>query len=300
MRRPYIYLRLGSAIVGALAICTSVMANDLLAGDQNVSRAVGVELSIWGQGVVPVDGLDDGEPCSGLGSEFCAGVFGGGASFAIELPFGARWSVIGDGLYDYHEETDENSNDRKFPAAFRSFGVHVVKETEAISWGAFGVALAARNHADRENTGLILGGGTEVRFDRVFAQAGGLFFVDEGGNIYDTIEDLYFLRAGGDLPIGPGLFEASAAVGIGDFDEDEQVSDGLWVQATAEYRAPLIGDLNWFLGYQGDFVRLREPGETEQALFHTIKVGLSYAFGGGITFQTPNFRAPIVNAGEMN
>jgi hypothetical protein len=290
-------LKISSAVL-SLAVVTSVSARAADVAPPS-PQTVG-ELSAWGQWVIPSNGRDDGNSCSNGGSEFCGDVWGVGGYAGFAFPMGADWALLIDGTLDYHEETNDVAADRDHNPLYGGLGAHLLSQNSSTPWGVFGVATSAfQNNADEDGSGLILGGGAEMRFTQFYLQGGALFFADDDDDSdIDTLDNLFFARVGGEHEIGPGMLEGSLAVGFGDFDEDsDDKENGEWVQLAVQYEAPLLESVNWFAGYQGDWVRVDE----EQAFFHAVKLGITIPIGGGnLPFSTPNFRAPVVNAGEMN
>lgn len=126
----------------------------------------------------------------------------------------------------------------------------------------------------------------------------------DDGTAYDQdgIEDLSYINAGHRWAFGQGELSVNLALGAGDFEESLDEDRGEWVQAGLRYEAPLGKRFKWFTEYQGDFVKVGRTYETNKVIFHTVKFGLSIPLGqaSNAPFRTPNFRAPIANAGEMN
>lgn len=259
-------------------------------------------LSVWGQGVLTTNGRDDGLSCDNGGTEFCADVLGYGASANLHLPLAAGWSVITDGLFDYHDETNSISSRRNDDALYYSFGLHLVNDEGAAPWGLFALIASGENHANESDLGTLLGVGFEIQLSAFFIQSGLLTYVGSDVISDDTLDNVYFIRGGTRLRLADGLLTTSAAVGIGDSDQTVfEYNPGSWVQFAAQYERPITQNINWFIGYQGDYVWVRDSNETEEVVFHAIKAGLKIPFGNyEVPFDTPNFRAPAVNAGEMN
>lgn len=300
-------LYLGCAIAAFTGLVGSVaVAADRV--DEAFAAPTGIagEISVWGQGVFPTNGLDDGDPCGGGGTEFCGNVWGAGGYAGVQIPVLEGWSLIGDVTLDYHDETNSNSGSRDDDATYAGLGLHIVNDGGAMPWGVFGIVAGGSNHADSNEYSTVWGFGAEVRRDNLFAQGGYLFNTEDRDS---TIDSLYFVRAGGEYAFANGMIEGSAAFGWGDFDGSAggggDDDDGTWVQLALQYEAPIANTgVNWFVGYQGDWVHVDETccgGDVERAFFHTAKVGLKVPFGGrNLPFKTPNFRAPLTNADEMN
>ena len=286
------------------AIQAASAADEIAPADAFYSGIIAGEIAGWASVVAPTNGLDEGSSCGAGGdTEFCATVFGGGAYAGVQFALTPGWSVIVDGTFDYHDETNSNSASRDDDAVYGALGVHLVHEYGPYDIGAFGTVIWADNHAENDG-GTIYGGGGEVRRGNVFAQAGGVFGTEDDS---DEIDHLIFLRAGGEYEMGPGLIETSAAFGFGDYDGNTgggvDHDHATWIQWAVQYEAPVPNTrANWFAGYQGDFVHSdRGPVANEQALFHTFMLGVKIKLNGNrLPFKTPNFRAPIVNADELS
>lgn len=297
-------------LVGTAA--SPAIASDRVEQAHNAPQAVSGEFSLWAQGVLPTNTLSDGFECSDppTDTEFCSGVFGFGGYAGVSVPVSDSWSLLGDLTIDTHWQTSEDRDADENPF-YGGVGLHLVNDAGATKWGVFGLAAGGMNNEDDESVGTVFGGGGEVRWNNVFAQAGIVHYFPTDVSGDDTIETLYFGRVGGELDLGPGMLEASFAIGGGDFEESRDDNDpALWVQAAAEYEMPLTDYINAFVGYQGDFVRVDDStGEVDpfdnsginRSFFHTIRGGIVIPFGGEpLPFKTPNLRAPLTSAGEMN
>jgi hypothetical protein len=258
------------------------------------------QVSIWGQGLLHSHVLDDDIGC-GAEEDFCEDVLGFGAFGSFQLPLASNVSAIADLTVDYHDESDEDGSHDQ-PALYVGSGLHLVYENGDMPLGIFGVLAKGKNNADSDDIGVIGGAGVEIGYYGGFAQAGFLTHITDEAKV-DTIDQLYFLRIGAGFDLSHGRINGSVAGGTGDFDDDaDEDIPSLWLQFAAEYEAPL-GDsgLNWFVGYQGDFLQMGESGDVDQALMHTGIIGLRAPFGAGAPlFSTPNFRGPIAYSGELN
>lgn len=267
---------------------------------------IGGEFSLWGMGVIPTHGIDDSSACDAGGTEFCSGLVGGyGGQASVYVPLGDTWSFSGDMLTEFHTETNSNANNRDEPAVYTAIGLHFVNESNPdLIWGGFVFGANGSNHADNDVSGPVIGAGVEAELASFKFQVGGLMIVDPNDAVDDAIGDMIFVGVGRDFAFANGVISAGAMYGFGDFDEDRNGDSndaGTWAQISLDYEAPLGNTgMNWTAGYQGDFVSVGEPSDVEEAMFHSVKLGISIPFGAGAgPFSTPNFRAPITNAGEM-
>lgn len=263
---------------------------------------LGGETSLWIQGVKATNGIDDGSRCNAGGTEFCASAPGfgayGGTLFA--LPNGAQ--LYGDLTFDFHRETDSDSTSRSHPARYAGLGLHYLFEMAGNPSGAFLTTMIADNHADSDKSGVLLGAGLETMWNDYYVQAGYAHTITptSSSNI-DGPEDFFFAKAGRTFDFAGGELEASLMVGSGDFEDGNPVAPGDFLQIGLRYTAPLGNTkLNWFAGYQGDYVS-SSGGSFEQVFLHTAQIGIEMTFGGQRSpFKTPNFRAVMSNAGEIN
>ena len=298
-------LLLAATVAGLSSIQAASAADEIMPADASYSGIIAGEIAGWASVVAPTNGLDGGDSCgAGGGTEFCATVFGGGAYGGVQFAVTPGWSVIVDGTFDYHDETNSSSGSRNDDAVYGALGVHLVTDYGPYDVGVFGTAIWASAHATSDEIRGMYGAGAEVRRDNIFLQGGALFstIVED-----ENIDHMFFIRGGGEYEVGPGVIEASAAYGFGDFDGSngggDERDDSDWVQWAIQYEAPIPNTrANWFAGYQGDFVRVNEPSDDlERAIFHTFMLGVKVKLNGNrLPFKTPNFRAPIVNADEMN
>lgn len=297
----------GCAVAAICGLGTQISAAADYGVDVNgPSSGMAGELSVWGQGVLPTNGLDDGDSCNAGGTEFCGNVLGAGGYAGIEFPVLNGWSLIGDVTFDYHEETNSDPDDRDRAATYAALGAHLVNNSGPVSWGVFGLVAGGDRHAETGNYNTVWGFGAEARRDNLFAQGGYLFNTEDKDG---TIDSLYFVRGGGEYEFANGMIEASALLGWGDFDGSSgggsDDDESWWTQLALQYEAPIVQTgMNWFVGYQGDWLHVDERccgGDLEHVFLHTVKVGLTIPLGGGaLSFKTPNFRAPLSNADELN
>jgi hypothetical protein len=257
----------------------------------------------WAQWVGVTNALDDGYSCDAGGYEFCSNTYGGGAYLGGLAEFANGTSFYLDLTYDQHQESNNIPENRDDSARYAGIGAHFIFGPEEAPWGVFATYIEASNHADSDVAVPLRGLGVEKSWGPGFVQAGYMHRRDLSATVSeDGITYLGYLAGGYTWTLGEGELALNAALGTGDFDERGSRDKGEWVQAGLRYEAPLSGRATWFVGYQGDFVRVEETGNNEQALFHAVKAGISIPFGGSkkSPFRTPNFRAPITNAGEMN
>lgn len=259
------------------------------------------QLSIWGQGLLHTHVRDDSEGCDAGAEDFCEDVLGLGGFASIQIPLFDQWSILSDGLVDFHTESDaDGSSDQE--SLYAGTGLHIIHENGPMPFGVFGVLATGLGNADDDDLGVIGGLGVEIGYHGAFAQAGVLAHLVHETKV-DTIDQLYFIRIGGSVEYGVGRFNGSLAGGTGDFDDDvSEDIPSLWLQIAADYEAPLGNTgLNWFVGYQGDLIKIGESGDIDQALMHTGRIGIRIPFGSRTpTFSTPNFRAPVAYSTELN
>ncbi|WP_432474363.1 hypothetical protein [Amphritea sp. HPY] len=215
----------------------------------------------------------------------------------------------GAGLYadltiDHHKSTETDNDD---DSEYYSFGLHyIVNAEEHDPWGVFGFYAVGKNNGDDDDAGPVWGLGAEKRFmNNYYLQGGYMEYIgDEDNNDDDTMHDMIFARLGGEKAISRGSLTGSMAVGYGDFDEDsgaDEKDNGTWVQFAFTYEAPINETINWYVGYQADWLEVDEPdSETESGLMNSVQLGIAIPFGDNKTpFKTPNFRAPLTNAGHL-
>ena len=284
------------------AIQAASAADEIAPADAFYSGIIAGEIAGWASVVTPSNEL---QACSASRTEYCATVFGGGAYAGVQFALTPDWSVIVDGTFDYHEESNSDSAEQDDPAIYGAVGAHLVTEYGLYDVGLFGTLIGHGNHAAFGGSS-VAGFGAEVRRGSIFLQGGALFGL-QGDD--DELDNMYFVRGGGEYEVGPGVIEASAAYGWGDFEgasgggANDDESD--WVQWAVQYEAPIPNTrVNWFAGYQGDFVSVdeRPEGNTlEQAILHTFMLGVKIKLNDKrLPFKTPNFRAPVTNADEFN
>lgn len=265
------------------------------------------EASIWGMGVFTSHGVDEGGACGDPGNlsfqgEFCDDVLGGGASLSFYAPLTGNLSVSGDLFFETHGDTHELPAEQDDDAAYGHIGFHLTNESNPdMPWGGFTFVAGGENLADNDKAGPVLGLGGEVMISGFAIQAGGMWLVDSSSN--DTMENMAFVGVSKEFAIWNGKMTTGAIVGNGDFqDASNSYAKGNWGQLSVFYEAPLgSGKLNWFTGYQLDYVDGFGGGDLDRALFHSVKIGITIPFGSGAgPFKTPNFRAPVTSSGELN
>ncbi len=286
-----------TAIAGSPVV---VAAEPVLAYAPVAAPSVIGEFSLWGQGVIPTNGHDGGNYCDTGAHEFCDNALGFGSYAGVQIALNSGWLMIGDLTFDYHGETDSGTSIDE-PAVYGALGVHFVNDNGAMPWGVFGLLAAGHSLEEDDPFGPTAGIGFEMRKGNHFGQIGALTGLWDDAD--EVVDSLFFIRGGGEYAFGSGVLNASAAIGGGDFDGFNSNNDqGTWAQLAVGYEAGLTENINWFAGYQADYVHVqRTVGGWDQALFHTLKLGITIPIGGGdMTFNTPNFRAPLVSADEMN
>lgn len=279
--------------VAALAVSITTSANAQASGD----------VSVWGMGVITSHGKDESDRCDPNG-EFCANVLGWGASASVHTKFSDSYSVSADLFYEFHGDTNADSGDRNDHASYGHLGVHLINESNPnMPWGGFMFLASGANLADDDSAGPVLGFGAEIMVSDFVIQGGGMWLLDRS-NAEDTLENMAFIGVSHDWQMGNGVLKTGVMLGTGDFEEDTpQYDKGNWGQLSVFYEAPLgNGNMNWFAGYQLDYVDGFGGGNLDKALFHAVKIGITIPLGngGGSKFKTPNFRAPLTAAGEMN
>ncbi|WP_158980330.1 hypothetical protein [Parasedimentitalea maritima] len=267
------------------------------------AQSFSAETDIWLQKVNPAGAMDDGESCDSGGTELCASASGGGVYAGGLVSFENGNQLYLDFTYDEHGETHSNPSSRNDNARYHGYGLHYSLGNPKSPWGIFATWANANNNADDEHGGPLFGFGAEKAWGNTFVQAGYMHMADDGLDPdHDGIEDMTYMNIGHSRPLFKGLLTGNLAAGFGDFEESSDHDDGEWIQFGLRYQQPISERLDWFIGYQGDFVRVGRTLIDEQATFHSVYFGLSLSFGNKTRsrFKTPNFRAPIVNAGEMN
>ena len=287
----------GTALVTAVSVG--------LSATPSISQEIGGEFSVWGMGVIPTGYVSDGDGCDDGSESVCAAVLGWGGSGAVYVPLGQDKSLSFDGMYEFHFETALDVDDRDDSPIYGSVGVHLTDETNPdMPWGGFVFLASGSNNSDNGTAGPVAGLGAEAMVSGFTVQAGGMFLLQTDNNADDTLENLYFVGLSKEFALGNGNLTAGAMYGFGDFDEDSDPGDedpGTWYQVSLDYIAPFGNNgMNWYAGYQGDFLSV-DDGAIESAMFHSVKIGINIPIGGGAgPFRTPNFRVPLVNAGEFN
>ncbi|MEN0001157.1 MAG: hypothetical protein AAF940_09750 [Pseudomonadota bacterium] len=282
--------------------------------DMRIDQAFSGELSAWVQGILTTNREDLSAGSSVAAecepntlSDLCGETLGVGIYAALFAPVG-DFTIIGDLTIDIHGTTNSDEPDDNLSGHYGAVGLHTLYGQGPTQYGGFGVFGAGttldQSPQSDEDGALFAGGGLQVVHNNYFVQAGAVFGLFPDSEV--NLDNLFFVRAGGAFEVGPGVFEASGAFGFGDFDGDDgdppQRDDSYWVQATAEYSAPLVDKIDWFARYQGDFLQTSDSnGSRERVLIHTVALGITVPFGGGrAPVSTPNFRAPIVAADELN
>lgn len=233
----------------------------LLAAGGAASSAAEVvgEITLWGYGIVPSDVLIDSATCDSGGTQYCQKETGGGGYAALQVPLVMGWSVMGDLRLDYHEEMTLEASAPADNASYVGTGLHLLKEAGDTTFGVFGVHAQGDNHNVSDNWGPAYGFGGEVRYDHVFLQGGYMFGTNDED---DTVDELYFIRLGGEREIAGGTVDAAVAYGFGDLDGQfntdlDEEDDSQWGQIELAYERPLAETgIHGFIGYQGDYVHI--------------------------------------------
>lgn len=263
--------------------------------------------SVWGLGVLPAFSRSGTDVCPPLGGdeEYCAFGYGAGGNLALARRSG-DWTFIWDLQTTFHTETHFDPAERDEAALYGGAGLHIARGRDDNAAGIFGVGILAENHTDLERTGLILGGGAEVRLGGFTFQGGALFDIADDDE-QDTFTNLFFARGIQEIAMGDSVLLASVAGGYGNFEQLDATewARGIWLQLGMQLEVP-IGRTNLLLliSYQGDFLRVwEEVTETESVLLNRVQLGFTMPFGGGrenVIFTTPDFTVPVTNAGDFN
>ncbi|WIY24488.1 hypothetical protein [Parasedimentitalea psychrophila] len=267
------------------------------------AQSFSAETEFWLQQVIPSGAKDDGVSCANGGTELCSTASGGGVYAGGLVTFENDHQIYLDFTYDEHGETHSTPSSRNDNARYHGFGLHYSLGSEQAPWGLFATWADANNHADDEHGGPLFGIGAEKAWGNTFVQGGYMHMAGDGLDPdHDGIEDMAYMNIGHSHALFNGLLVGNLAAGFGDFEESSDHDDGEWLQLGLRYQQPISDNWGWFIGYQGDFVRVGREFIDEQATFHSVLFGLNLSFGNKSRsrFKTPNFRAPIVNAGELN
>ena len=281
-----------SATLCALSLATAAQAQSFHA-----------TADVWMQTVNPSGGIEGPETCNNGGTELCATSGGSGVYVGSGMTFENGHQVFLDFTYDEHEETNAYTPSRNDDARYHGLGLHYTMGSEHAPWGLFATWVDANNHADGDQGGPLYGLGAEKAWGNTSVQLGYMHMADDGlDRDHDGVEDMAYVNLSHSRALFKGEFTGNLAVGFGDFEESSDEDDGEWLQLGLRYQQPISDKLDWFVAYQGDFVRVGRTRIDEQATFNTLKFGLSLSLGNKkrSRFKTPNFRTPIVNAGEMN
>ncbi|MEO1640300.1 MAG: hypothetical protein AAFU41_13755, partial [Pseudomonadota bacterium] len=171
---------------------------------------------------------------------------------------------------------------------------------------------ATTNHVDGDdNSGVMVGIGAERRWGNVYLQGGVMTNTTDDAKTaaaesedIDGVRNLRYIKVGREDTLGNGLLESGLAFGTGRATGAKASAAKInWAQYAVRYSAPITGDFDWFVGYQGDLVDGIEVNHSsfESSFLHSFQIGVSFSFGDRRSpFATPNFRGPITNAAEMN
>lgn len=258
-------------------------------------------LGLYAMSVRATGSVDDGLACGASSGEFCGDVRGIGAYAGFQRPVGAGRSVYLDFWAEWHEETHSDKTLRNEEGTYGAFGLHFIDETDADRpWGLFGLLAFGDSNADPASYGPVLGLGGEFEIAGYQVQGGGLFQVgnkDEG-----VLENLGFVGVGRQYDLGASSLDWGLILGHGDFNTGPGAQEGDWVQVSLNYtRAMGSSGFEIYAGYQFDYIDIPDPSIPNETELHTLKLGISKSFGAGpARFKTPNFRAPLTSAGDLN
>ncbi len=267
----------------------------------NFAVAQDAVAEFYGFALDPSGAIDDGVSCGAGAREFCGDVIGWGGYAGITLDGPAGGSVYADLRFEIHDETNSVEALGDEHGRFISLGLHWIDETNpSRPWGVFGVLAGGTPNASISSFGPTLGLGAEIELGGYQVQGGALVFAGESTD--DVLSDLLFLGVGREYDLGTGVLDWGLMLGTGDFNNSGPTKDGDWVQFEVTYRHRLgTGPYSILAGYQYDFIDVPDPVIPNEAGFHTVKLGISRTFGGGKgRFETPNFRAPLTTAGDLN
>lgn len=265
---------------------------------------VGAELSFWGMGVFTSNGTHDGtSSCSAGVNAFCDDVFGYGGAASVYFPLGKGISFSADILHESHADTNDGPSAGNGQAQYSSLGLHLTRDANPnMPWGGFIFTAIGESNTENDTFGPVFGFGGEIMLAGFQVQTGRIGLL-ENRDVSDNMDHFYYVGVAREFDIWNGALTAGAIYGQGDFDAGPDDDQGKWVNISLTYEAPLgQSKMNWFVGYEADYMRVdQEFAGTDKAIFHALKAGITIPLGAGKgPFQTPNFRAPLVNADAMN
>lgn len=236
--------------------------------------------------------------------EFGENVFGIEAYSGVHIPVDETKATYIDLRFDYHEETDNGDANEEYGMYF-SLGAHYLWNVNDNPTGIFGAVATGNSLEEEDDVDLIYMVGVEKRFGDFSTQIGYARSNDVGNNSsdIDTLENLIFIRTG----YHKDGFNGSIAYGDGDFDDDtgdaDDKNDGHWMQVEVSYERSWGEHLNWYVGYEYDYVKLKTTAfeDSESARMHRLSLGIKVPFGNTSSpFTTPNLTAPVTWSGELN
>ena len=238
--------------------------------------------------------------------EFNEDVLGFEAYSGVHIPVDETKATYIDLRFDYHEETDADTEVNDEYGMYFSLGAHYLWNVNDNPTGIFGAVATGNSLEEEDDVDLIYMVGVEKRFGDFSTQIGYARSNDVGNNNgdIDTLEKLIFIRTG----YHKDGFNGSIAYGDGDFDDDREdasdKNDGHWMQVEMSYEWPLGDNANWYVGYEYDYVKLDavfDQEDTESNKMHRVSFGISVPLGDfSSPFTTPNLTAPVTWSGAMN
>jgi len=294
------------------AVCAVVLGTN-----PAVAQGLSGDLSLWGQWVEPTWTQGDNETCFAAVNpeqEYCNGVPGGGISASVTIPLANDTMLYADVIGDMHEAmTLDDPALVSENGRYVGVGLHYIAEAANTARGLYVTVVGATtNHVDNfDYSGVMVGVGAEQRWGNVYVQGGVMTNVSDGAKTgeaeaenIDGLRGMRYLKVGREDAFAGGVLESGIAFGTGRATGPKATAAKVnWGQYAVQYTAPLAGDLDWFLGYQGDLIDGIEVNRVnfETTFLHSVQIGVSMQFGAGQSpFATPNFRGPITNAAEMN
>jgi hypothetical protein len=282
--------------------------------------------AIWKQGALPgtYEFFYEGESESVCeedpegGNDVCLPAFGFGGQGKIyfDKGIGIQLETLADYHGSLHFERDEDEDDG-VAAFYKAVGIHGVKRSGDLAFGAFGGLSYTTHMADDEDPAKFAFGGAETALfgdtTTFYGQIGVIGLIDED---LDTLANMAFATMGARFYLDPNsVIGASASVGLaddydGDADPDEKAT-AVWLQLATNYERKIEdSNMSWTIGYQGDLVYTdEEECCSESAWVHTVKAGIVFNIddtlqgadrNGSRTFSLPNLRAPASYAATLN
>ena len=283
-----------------------------------VSQTSG-NVGLWLGGFFPSNYFD--EDCCNDSFEVPAYGFGGDARGIHEFSPGNALQLEFRGLGHTDMKAGTGSGDDKVGSMFLMGGAHWINRTPNGAWGIFG-GITHEIHAEEEGEGsgvAFLGAevARHIANTTIYGQVGGLtriFQYDDGSEVwargvFGRVGARHFFTENRKLE---GSLAAGGGVTI-DADTPSDKDPLFWFQAAAEFeQKSMNGPFSWFIGYQGDYVAVDEPGGgfKESVWVHTAKIGVRMVIGqptllaqdhlGVGTFTFVPIEAPLMYGDELD